>query len=180
MRRKISSAASGVCAWLEWAGAGALAFLVALTVVDVAGRYALSAPAPGATEMTEFGVAALVFAALPAVTWRGGHVAVDLLDRFIPAAKRRLRAAFVAALFCPCLWAPAWRIAELAQRSAERGEVSEYLSFPLSAAYSFIAAMCVVAGGLSLLRAAMIFSASESEWESAGGEGGGGGEDKHD
>ena len=168
MRRKISLAASGVCAWLEWGGAGALAFLVALTVVDVVGRYALSAPAPGATEMTEFGLAALVFAALPAVTWRGGHVAVDLLDRFVPPAKRRLRAAFVATLFCPCLWAPAWRIVELAQRSAARGEVSQYLSFPLSTAYFFIAAMCAVAGGISLLRAAVILSTPESEWEGEG------------
>ena len=110
-RRSIVRAASGACAGLEWAGAAALAFLVVLTVVDVVGRYALSAPAPGATELTEFGVAALVFAALPAVTWRGGHVAVDLLDRFVPPARRRWRAALVNAPACgrpPGGW-PSWR-----------------------------------------------------------------------
>ena len=169
MPHQISAAAGRVGAGLEWAGAGALALLVALTVIDVAGRYALGAPLAGATELTEFGVAVVVFAALPALTWRGGHVAVDLLDRFVPRAHRRRRAATVAALFCTCLWAPAWRVAELAQRAARRGEVSEYLSIPLAWVYFFIAAMCAVAGALSLLRAAAILSAPESEWEGEGG-----------
>lgn len=161
----VSTAAARAGEWLEWAGAGALALLVALTVADVAGRYLFNAPVAGATELTEFGVALVVFAALPAVTWRGQHVAVDIMDRFVPARARRWRAAAVAALFCPCLWAPAWRVAELARRSAGRGEVSEYLSIPLSAVYFFIAAMCAVAGALALLRAARILSAPA--WDEA-------------
>ena len=159
--RSFASGAARVGGGLEWTAAAALALLVALTVADVVGRYALNAPVPGATELTEFGVALVVFAALPAVCWRGGHVAVDLLDRFVPPRIHRRRAALIAGLFCPCLWAPAWRIAELAERSAAREEVSEYLAMPLAWALLGVAAMCAVAGALSLLRAAMILAALE-------------------
>ena len=158
VRRAFSGAASGLCAGLEWAGAAALALLAALTVVDVVGRYLLSAPLPGATELTEFGVALVVFAAAPGVCWRGAHVAVDLADRFVPPALHRWRAALVAALFGPSLLTAAWGVAALAQRAARRGEVSEYLSIPLAAVYFFVAAICAVAGALSLLRAAVILS----------------------
>ena len=167
----IPAAAARVGQWLEWAGAGALSLLAALTVVDVVGRYALNAPLPGSTELTEFGVALVVFAAAPGVCWRGGHVVVDLADRFVPPAIRRWRAALVAAAFCPSMWAAAWGVAALAQRSARRGEVSEYLAIPLAGVYFFIAGICVAAGALSLLRAAVILSSPQ--WTNEGGAEGG-------
>lgn len=169
MRR--ATAAAGIGDLLEWAGAGALALLVVVTVIDVVGRYVLNAPLPGATELTEFGVAAVVFAAAPSVCWRGGHVVVDLTDRFVPPALRRWRAAAVAAMFGPSMWMAAWGVATLAQRSARRGEVSEYLSIPLSGVYFFVAGVCLIAGALSLLRAGMI--AASPEWTDEGGSEGG-------
>lgn len=171
MPRTVSAAASRVGEWLEWTGAGALALLVVVTVADVVGRYALNAPLPGSTELTEFGVAVVVFAAAPGVCWRGGHVVVDLADRFVPASLRRRRAALVAAAFCPSMWTAGWGVAALANRAARRGEVSEYLSIPLSGLYFFIAGICVVAGALSLLRAVEILSSSE--WKGEGGAEGG-------
>ncbi|MDW8469595.1 MAG: TRAP transporter small permease subunit [Burkholderiales bacterium] len=49
--------------------------MMALTCVDVVGRYLLTRPVPGALEIIEILVAATVFLALPLVTLREEHVA---------------------------------------------------------------------------------------------------------
>ena len=56
-----------------------LVALIAVTCVDVIGRYFLNTPLTGAFEMTEILLAALVFSALPMTTERRAHVEVDLL-----------------------------------------------------------------------------------------------------
>jgi len=63
--------------------------MMALTLVDVMGRYLFSAPVTGAFEVTELMLAAVIFLGLPLITAEGGHIAVDILD---PALGRRARA----------------------------------------------------------------------------------------
>ncbi|WP_354410143.1 TRAP transporter small permease [Marinobacterium sp. MBR-111] len=54
--------------------------MMALTLVDVMGRYLFSMPVTGAFEVTELMLAAVIFLGLPLVTAEGGHIAVDILD----------------------------------------------------------------------------------------------------
>ncbi len=54
--------------------------MMALTLVDVLGRYLFSAPVTGAFEVTELMLAAVIFLGLPLITAEGGHIAVDILD----------------------------------------------------------------------------------------------------
>lgn len=53
---------------------------MALTFVDVWGRYIFIAPVPGGVELTELMMAALIFAGLTLVMMEGEHIIVDLAD----------------------------------------------------------------------------------------------------
>jgi TRAP-type C4-dicarboxylate transport system permease small subunit len=70
-------------------GLGAVAAIVlfsmmALTCVDVIGRYFFNSPVYGGFEITEMLLAVLIFSGLPLVTLRNEHVTVDVLDPVTP------------------------------------------------------------------------------------------------
>jgi len=140
-----------------------LAAMVVLTTVDVIGRYFFNAPLNGATEMTEFGIALVVFSALPAVTWSGKHIVVDLLDKFFSPRFKRLQKITVNLLFAVCLSALGARIWFLADRAGRRGVVSEYLSIPLSGIQYYIAVICFVTAAGALFWAFAAFAKSAAD-----------------
>ena len=55
--------------------------MMAITFVDVAGRYMFSAPIPGGFELIEFLMPLSIFAGLPIITRRRTHIVVTILDR---------------------------------------------------------------------------------------------------
>lgn len=63
--------------------------LMLVTVVDVVGRYFLSAPLRGSNEMMEFGLAAMLGVALPLVSAQRGHIVIGLIDNLVGPAGRR-------------------------------------------------------------------------------------------
>jgi len=69
---------------LGFIAATVLFAMMALTCIDVIGRYWFSHPVFGAFEITESLLAALIFAGLPLVTLRNEHVTVDVLDPVAP------------------------------------------------------------------------------------------------
>ncbi|SEB16650.1 TRAP transporter small permease, partial [Marinobacterium iners] len=113
--------------FLEVVASVVLFILMALTCVDVVGRYVFNSPLHGGTELTEIGLAVMVFAAMPVVTWRGGHIVVDLLDRFLGSVIVKVLALFAALVMSSSLYFLAWRIFELGERSIGRGVVTEFL-----------------------------------------------------
>ncbi|EAR62201.1 TRAP transporter small permease [Neptuniibacter caesariensis] len=135
----------GPVAWvaflLELIAALTLFFLMALTCADVFGRYFLDNAVDGTTELTEMGIAILVFAELPIVTWRGGHVVVDILDKMLGNTLIKVLGLFSAFLMSTSLYFLAVRIYELAARSHRRGEVTEYLQMPVGYIVEYIAVM---------------------------------------
>jgi len=62
--------------------------MLAITVVDVAGRYVFGVPVYGSYELMEFLLAMAAFAALPLATVRREHVTISLFDGLF--AKNRL------------------------------------------------------------------------------------------
>ena len=66
-----------------------------LTLLDVAGRKAISTSVPGSLELTEMLMVLVIFAGLPLVSLRGEHVVFDSLDPWVPAVLRRLQHAAV-------------------------------------------------------------------------------------
>lgn len=127
--------------FLELIAALTLFFLMALTCADVFGRYFLGNAVDGATEMTEMGIAILVFAEMPIITWRGGHVVVDILDRMLGNTLIKILGLLSALLISTCLYFLAWRIFQLAERSIRRHEVTEFLEMPVGYIVEYIAFM---------------------------------------
>lgn len=127
--------------FLELISASVLFFLMALTCVDVVGRYLFNSPLHGGTEMTEIALALMVFAVMPVITWRGGHIVVDLLDRFLGSKVVRALSMLAALVISSSLYFLALRIFELGERSIHRGVVTEFLMIPTGYITQYIAVM---------------------------------------
>lgn len=132
---------------LEFVAAVTLMALMLLTCADVFGRYFFDNSVDGATELTEIGIAILVFAEMPVITWRGGHVVVDILDRMMGSAVLKALGLFSAFLISTSFYFLAERIYYLAARSIRRGEVTEYLEIPVGLIVQYIAVMSWVTAG---------------------------------
>jgi TRAP-type C4-dicarboxylate transport system permease small subunit len=121
--------------------AAALFAIMALTLVDVSGRKALSSSVPGSLEVTELLLVLVIFAGLPLVALAGEHVVFDSLDAFLPAAVRRAQQAVVD-LFCAAALAGlAWLMWAKAGQMIEYGDVTAQLRLPLGL---FVRAMAVL------------------------------------
>ncbi len=132
---------------LELIAALTLFSLMILTCADVFGRYFLGDAVDGTTELTELGLAILIFAEMPVITWRGGHVVVDILDRMLGNTLIKVLGLLSALLISSSLYFLADRIFFLAQRSFRRGEVTEFLHLPVGIIIEYIALMSWITAG---------------------------------
>ncbi|GAA0238954.1 TRAP transporter small permease [Marinomonas primoryensis] len=126
---------------LEGISAAVLLLLVLLTCFDVIGRYFFNNSIDGAVEITQLGLAVMVFAQMPVMTWRGGHVVVDLLDSVLGKRVIKVLGIFSVFIISTSFYFLAIRIYQLAERSLRRGEVTEYLGLPAGYIAEYIAFM---------------------------------------
>ncbi|GAB3480299.1 hypothetical protein GCM10027340_11100 [Marinomonas epiphytica] len=126
---------------LEGISAAVLFFLMALTCVDVMGRYLFNNSVNGAFELTQLGLAIIVFAQMPLITWRGSHVVVDLLDNVLGNRIVKVLGMLSVLIVSTSFYFLAMRIYELAQRSLRRAEVTEFLHIPTGYLTEYIAFM---------------------------------------
>ncbi|WP_417543226.1 TRAP transporter small permease [Marinobacter sp.] len=126
---------------LELVAATVLFLLMLTTCLDVAGRYLFNSPVPGATELTRLGLALMVFAAMPLITWRGGHIVVDLLDNVLGLKVLKVFGLVSALIISSSMYFLALRIFELGERSIRRGVVTEFLGLPSGYITEYIAIM---------------------------------------
>jgi len=124
------------------------------TCLDVAGRYLFNSPVPGATELTRLGLALMVFAAMPVITYRGGHIVVDLLDKVLGETVLKALGVLSALIISSSMYFLGVRIFELGERSIRRGVVTEFLGFPSGyiaeyiAIMSWLTALCMITLGI--------------------------------
>lgn len=135
--------------------------MMAMTTVDVIGRYLFARPLDGAYELTQLAMAAIVFVTLPIVTLRGEHVTVGLFEAAMKgrvAAVRDLVIALVAIVGCAFM---SWRMALLAQRFERFGDETSTLAIPLAPiaalgalglAVTALAALVLVAAAVARLK----------------------------
>lgn len=116
---------------LGLAAAAILFLLVVLTCADVFGRYALNAPIPGAAELVEQMMGALIFLALPAVTLRDTHITIDLFDPVTPRALVPVRDTVISLISAVFLGAVSFRMWSYAGSKIRYGDITEYLHIPL-------------------------------------------------
>lgn len=133
--------------------AGLLLFcLIAVTCVDVVGRYFFASPLSGAFEITEIVLAALVFMALPLTTERREHIEVDLLNMATGPRMQRYLSAFAGLFSAALLMTLAWRLASHAASAFEDGAVTNALSIPLAPFGFLVAFSCMVSACIAFLR----------------------------
>lgn len=134
---------------LELASSVVLFLLMLITCVDVVGRYLFASPLPGATELTEIGLAVMVFAAIPVITWCGGHIVVDLLDRVLGQSVVKGLNVLAALVISASLYFVGDRIYDMGARSLSRGTITEYLAIPTGYLVQYIAVMSwITAAGM--------------------------------
>ena len=103
------------------AAGAALAAAVGFYAFEIVARYVFGAPTTWSGEAVQYCLAVLIFGALPEVTRRAGHIAIDILPEALPprAGALLVRAGDgVAALACA---AAGWIAASEALRQLERG-----------------------------------------------------------
>ena len=128
----------------------ALAAMTAVTVVDVAGRYLLNRPLPGALELSELLMVFLVFGAFAVTERRGGHVDIDVVVNRFPPRGRALSESFAALLSMGFWGAITWRTALHAQNIRTAGETTPNLGLP-TAPFVWMAAVGTALFTLALL-----------------------------
>jgi TRAP-type transport system small permease protein len=124
-----------------------VALIVALTFVDVFGRYVFSSPVRGSLEIIEFAMALVIFTALPLVTHHRQHVSVGLFDGQRPGMARRLRVTLCDLLSSLALAVLTWRLLVQALEDQASGAASVVLGLPqapLAFALSALAATATV------------------------------------
>ena len=120
----------------------ALSALMVITCIDVFGRYLLNKPLTGSTELIELILAGLVFIALPVISWRNDHVVVDIFDNYLPPLVHFIRGIIIHCIFAVTLYFVGERLLQLATRSLEFGEVSEFFHIPLGWTIRLAGIMC--------------------------------------
>lgn len=130
-----------------------LSAMVALTFVDVLGRRLFNTPVFGAHDMTEHLMALIIFAGLPLLTARRGHLSVDLFDRWLLQPHWRLWHKTVDVLIAAVLGLIAWEYALAISEAQDINEVSPALGIPRAWMYAFIALTTTLSALLALITA---------------------------
>ena len=131
--------------------------LMVMTFFDVILRSLFNNPIEAATELTRLFMAIIVFSSMPVVSWKDGHIVVDLLDGWFGPAGARIRDCLVNLLSGLCLLWPALRVWQLADRAREYGDVTEYLNIPQFYIAYFIS-IATFATALVLLLRGLLFA----------------------
>lgn len=130
----------------------ALFALMVLTFCDVLLRSMLNAPIEAATELTRILMAVLVFSVLPVISVTNGHVAVDLADGIFRRLRlERLRDGLLLILCGGMMIWPVRKTWQLAERTRDYGDVTEYLAIPVYLIGWFIACAVAVSAAAMVL-----------------------------
>ena len=134
------------------AGGVILLAIMALTVLDVGGRYLLNRPLVGAFELTEVMMSALVASGLAYCGMRRGHVAVDVFFQKFPGALQRPIVLISNLLVLGLLFLATYQSAVQAREIQSDGTVTGYMAIPL---FPFI---WVTTLGLALFSAVILLN----------------------
>ncbi len=145
--------------------AAVLFAMMAVTAVDVVGRYFFNSPLQGGYEFTQLLMLSLVFAGLPTVTRRSDHVSVGLFNHLFRGTIGVVRDAIVALIVAVAAAYLAWRLYLLGGRFAGFGDVTATSRIPLAPfAYAGAGAMVLTArASLILLAEALLRGRSNGD-----------------
>ena len=97
-----------------------------------------------------FAIALIVFAEMPVITWRGTHVIVDILDKWLGKTVVFVLSVVSSLLISASLYFLAARMMTQAERSIRREVVTEYLEMPVGYIVQYIAVMSYATAALMI------------------------------
>jgi TRAP-type C4-dicarboxylate transport system permease small subunit len=152
-----SKTSEGGGVWLDrvlGAAAAILLFcLMAVTTVDVIGRYLFNIPLRGGFEMTELLLLTLIFAGLPLVSRADEHVTMDFIDAMLGERGRQFIRRFVDLLCGAILVGLAWRVFVKAGKIAGYGDTTDILRIPVGPFVYLMALMVLVTAIVHIVKA---------------------------
>ena len=128
--------------------------MMALTFIDVAGRYLFNAPLGGAKELTEVLLALMVFGAAPLVTASRSHITTALFESTMKGGVLKVRNAAIAIVSAFCCAVLAWRLWVQAVAMAELKGGTPLLGVPLAPIFYAMAILSGICAVLTLVVAA--------------------------
>ncbi len=129
--------------------------MMLVTFLDVLGRYVVSRPVPGSTEIIAYLLVLVIFVALPIVTWRDKHISISLVEGAFGALANRLRRAAVRVLSGVVLLGLGWYLWGHAAMLAGNRDVIGYLELPVAPG-AYAAGVLAVITGLTFLVVAVL------------------------
>ena len=124
----------------------ALLAMMLMTLMDVVGRCFLNAPLGFAFEMTQIGMAVVVFSALPSVTLHGRHVSAGLFEGALKGRAALVRDLLWLAVIAASCLGLAWKLSSLAARFLRYGDRTSVLDLPIGwVAWFGVATLCMSA-----------------------------------
>lgn len=126
--------------------AAALFVMMWLTLLDVASRKFGSQSIPGAVEITEILMVAVIFAALPLVSLRHEHVKLDVIYQLLSGRRKRMQQMLVHLVSASVYLLLAYLMTQRGLRFAEYGDTTSYLKLPVApVAFSMAACLAITA-----------------------------------
>ena len=107
--------------WLFRLAGAALLLAVALYAFEVVARYLFDAPTTWSGEAVQYALAVLIFCALPDVTRRSAHVAIDIVPEALPDSARAFLGRINALVAALATGLAAWIVAGESLRQFEKG-----------------------------------------------------------
>jgi TRAP-type C4-dicarboxylate transport system permease small subunit len=107
---------------------GVLLLLMFYTVTDVVLRYGFNHPLRGSIEFTEFCMSLIVFLAIAYTGWSGGHIVIDLFEKWLDRPALRYLPAIIAFIGATLFAAIAWRAA--VETTFTINQISNMLRWP--------------------------------------------------
>ena len=125
-----------------------LLVLMVFTVTDVIMRSVFDRPFSGSIEFTEFCMALIVFLGIPYTGWVGGHISVDLFEKYLDRPSLRLLPSLISFVGGALFLLIAWRVA--LEASATIHQVSNMMRMP-HYPFRFTVAFCSLLFAIVLL-----------------------------
>ena len=145
-----------------------LFLLVALTCVDVIGRYFLSMPIVGAVELVRICMAGIIFFSLPAMFFRNDHVTVDLIGFIARGRIGWIISIVMLVISIYVAYRIGDRVFDYAVRALEDGDTTEYLGIPRVITVSFITLSIYAAAVMAFIRLLVVFSSPGKDYSADG------------
>ena len=105
--------------------------VMAVTFVDVVGRYFFNSPITFAVELIQLGMGLLVLFGLAITTLQRGHIAVDIIENLVPESVAKLFAAIAALSGLAFIGLIAWRLWDRAFKFMGDGLATDVLFLPV-------------------------------------------------